>query len=97
MPGLAIDSSENGWSLSTTTARFIGTASGVLPVPETMRSVSAATGRDTTVANATPSAQAPKKLFIFMVILPLRSRCCRRICARYAVIFTCLAQTMPEC
>lgn len=53
MAGLAIDSSANGTSLSTTTARFIGTDSTRSVLPLTMRNVSACTEGG---GSATPAA-----------------------------------------
>ncbi|GGH53741.1 hypothetical protein GCM10011341_19480 [Frigidibacter albus] len=51
MPGLAMESSAKGLSDSTTTARFIGTDSGVETDPLITRSTSArANGAATTVA-----------------------------------------------
>ena len=67
--GLAMESSAKGWSLSTTTARFIGTLSLEATPARTSRTVSACRSDDAAHGPAranTPTQAALRKLSIFM-------------------------------
>ena len=74
MPGFAMDSSAKGTSLSTTTARFIGTFSAVDGVPCITRSVSARAGAQRRASPARPPEIRPSRESGCSCDLPFRSR-----------------------
>ena len=73
MPGLAIDSSAKGTSLSTTTARFIGTFSGCEAEPCITAGLRRHRRQAPCVARASPSTPPPR-VFACSCDLPFRSR-----------------------